>query len=306
MNNRHRIALAMIALAAASCDFGNTDLDTPGDPESGAGAETREALLRARRCAGPRGLECPAGQYCKEAEVGRCPSKSEYGVCAAKPEVCTKIFAPVCGCDGQTYSNSCMAAVAGVAVASEGACPGSCRSNADCPAKDQFCSFEPGRCGGTGKCEARPEICPLIFRPVCGCDGKTYGNSCEAAAAGVSVSHDGACRPQGPFCGGIAGIPCPEDLACVDDPSDDCDPKNGGADCGGICVPRTPNPCATVLCQTGTQCVVKDGQPICVPRGGPTCGSNVCPAGQVCCNASCGICTPPGGACIQVICDQAK
>jgi hypothetical protein len=60
-------------------------------------------------------------------------------------------------------------------------------------------------------------------------------NSCNAAAAGTDVSHDGACRPQGPSCGGIAGIPCPGGGICVDDPTDDCDPQNGGADCGGIC-----------------------------------------------------------------------
>lgn len=40
---------------------------------------------------------------------------------------------------------------------------------------------------------------------------------------------------QGDFCGGIAGFPCPEGYTCVDDPSDDCDPTRGGADCGGIC-----------------------------------------------------------------------
>jgi hypothetical protein len=44
-------------------------------------------------------------------------------------------------------------------------------------------------------------------------------------------------KPQ--FCGGIAGFPCPSGEACIDDPSDDCDPRNGGADCGGICVPET-------------------------------------------------------------------
>ena len=27
-----------------------------------------------------------------------------------------------------------------------------------------------------------------------------------------------------PFCGGIAGIPCPEGYSCIDDPSDSCDP----------------------------------------------------------------------------------
>lgn len=37
-------------------------------------------------------------------------------------------------------------------------------------------------------------------------------------------------------CGGIAGIPCPEGKKCVDDPSDNCDPTQGGADCPGVCV----------------------------------------------------------------------
>jgi len=37
------------------------------------------------------------------------------------------------------------------------------------------------------------------------------------------------------LCGGFAGLPCPEPLVCVDDPSDDCDPTRGGRDCGGIC-----------------------------------------------------------------------
>ncbi|KAM7188585.1 hypothetical protein V8F33_010550 [Rhypophila sp. PSN 637] len=41
------------------------------------------------------------------------------------------------------------------------------------------------------------------------------------------------------FCGGIAGFPCEgEDEICVDDPRDNCDVKHGGADCGGICVPK--------------------------------------------------------------------
>ncbi len=39
----------------------------------------------------------------------------------------------------------------------------------------------------------------------------------------------------GEFCGGFAGIPCPEGLTCADDPKDDCDPNQGGRDCGGVC-----------------------------------------------------------------------
>jgi hypothetical protein len=34
-----------------------------------------------------------------------------------------------------------------------------------------------------------------------------------------------------------------------------------------------------------------------------TCGEKICPAGETCCNASCGICTPPGWACIQIACE---
>jgi hypothetical protein len=39
------------------------------------------------------------------------------------------------------------------------------------------------------------------------------------------------------------------------------------------------------------------------PGGGERCGATVCSAGKVCCNASCGICTPPGGVCTQQACD---
>ena len=38
------------------------------------------------------------------------------------------------------------------------------------------------------------------------------------------------------MCGGIAAIPCPNGKVCTDDPSDSCNPDQGGADCPGICV----------------------------------------------------------------------
>lgn len=36
-------------------------------------------------------------------------------------------------------------------------------------------------------------------------------------------------------CGGLAGVACDDGFTCLDDPSDDCDPSTGGADCGGLC-----------------------------------------------------------------------
>jgi hypothetical protein len=98
-------------------------------------------------------------------------------------------------------------------------------------------------------------------------------------------------------CGGKRGETCPGLGRCVDDPTDSCvlgrDP-----DCAGMCV-----------CDALAKCI--EGQRFdnspevcnCVPENqGVSCGRKTCPAGQVCCNASCGICTPPGGVCIQIEC----
>lgn len=43
--------------------------------------------------------------------------------CSATGTACITNYVPVCGVDGQTYSNSCVAASSCVAVASQGACP---------------------------------------------------------------------------------------------------------------------------------------------------------------------------------------
>lgn len=74
----------------------------------------------------------------------------------------------------------------------------SCGSRGQAQCSDgSFCNFPvQAACGSfdaPGVCEPLPEFCIEIFAPVCGCDGQTYGNSCSAASAGVSIEHDGSC-----------------------------------------------------------------------------------------------------------------
>ena len=41
-----------------------------------------------------------------------------------------------------------------------------------------------------------PVMCTADWRPVCGCDGKTYANACNASAAGVTRFTEGECGAE--------------------------------------------------------------------------------------------------------------
>ena len=57
-----------------------------------------------------------------------------------------------------------------------------------------------------------------------------------------------------------------------------------------------------------TETLTRWGSPdVCGSGGGASgepCGPSQCQRGEFCCNKSCGICAPRGGACIQIHCEQ--
>jgi hypothetical protein len=183
-----------------------------GTSAGSASGATASGGAPAKMCGGIAGLRCPARQYCSYAPEAHCGAADMSGTCASVPDVCTQQLDEVCGCDDKTYGNACAAAQAGVSVAMKGPCskPGANNTapdgslcgtrgvTADC-APGSYCAYR-SACGATdagGTCTKRPTMCTKIYAPVCGCDGKTYGSACTAAAAGVSVARNGECAKAG-------------------------------------------------------------------------------------------------------------
>ena len=123
--------------------------------------------------------------------------------------------------------------------------------------------------------EACTCCCDGRFELVCGDDGHTYLNACEAECAGVAVESEGRCE-SGPACdgpnpAGCVQTGCPEGEVCFRDGSQcipsacTCDVETGSwictSDCGGgTCLGpstecSTPNPAG---CSAQTPC--SDGE----------------------------------------------
>lgn len=73
-----------------------------------------------------------------------------------------------------------------------------CGGIAGLPCGDgEYCQMAEGTCNiadNMGVCRPKAEMCTMDYHPVCGCDGKSYGNACAAAGAAISIDHQGECK----------------------------------------------------------------------------------------------------------------
>lgn len=109
--------------------------------------------------------------------------------------ICTQQYDPVCGergRDRQTFPNSCVARAEGYRIAYGGECRRGGGSNWDRPGRPGGPGWDrPGRPGPD-----RPQFCTREYAPVCATRGnrqQTFGNSCEAEAAGWNIRRGGEC-----------------------------------------------------------------------------------------------------------------
>lgn len=140
-----------------------------------------------------------------------------------------------------------------------------CTRNEDCTA-GELCKKPDAACDGVGECAPRPSVCPELYSPTCGCDGVTYGSTCDAQAHGTNVRRAGECD----------GLP-----TCEEPPPRGCCYQ--ASECGGV-----GSRCVGGDCQAGEAgtCVALLGPPYCWEDS--DCGAGFCEGAMRCpCGARC-------------------
>ncbi len=135
-----------------------------------------------------------------------------------------------------------------------------CATSDDCPA-NEFCDKASDGCEADptpGECRLRPEGCPGVYQPACGCDRMVYGNACDANAAGQDLSRAGGCTAPDGLVGCGSGFCVAAEEYCesyVGGPAEvhQCQPLPAA------CAPGDPPPTCDCFVPSACSCAFEGG-----------------------------------------------
>lgn len=151
--------------------------------------------------------ECGLTEYCAVEGDNSCDTSTVQGTCKEEPTQCTTEIAPICGCDGKTYTNICMAQNAGVNVKEQGACPS-----------------QKILCGGITNTQC-PASFDCIDDPSDSCDPSNNGVDCS----GICIENDFCTLEE------MCELECKHGFKQNDAECDLCACKAPEDTCAGIC-----------------------------------------------------------------------
>ena len=180
------LSALLMTLTAVACGGSDDTTDETTEGAGGAGAAGASAGNGGTAGSGPAGKGGTAGT------AGSSGSTAGNGGTAGGA-----------GKGGSSAGSGGSSAGSGGSSAGSGGSAGTgstakCSPSMPC-VSDEYCDYSDQLCGKSpyvGHCKTRPQGCSLNLQPACGCDGKVYGNACNAYAAGVDISNAGCPSPD--------------------------------------------------------------------------------------------------------------